>query len=105
MFKFVLILIEFLFYILYFHRTLQNINEPGGGTRSLYGHRPAEKKARLSRSLTLPIFNFPGANAFVGRLPQQPPQLEAFKTSSSKYHIFSLPFDKASAGIDRNVCV
>ncbi|XP_052567536.1 uncharacterized protein LOC128092308, partial [Culex pipiens pallens] len=65
--------------------TLQNINEPGGGTRSLYGHRPAEKKARLSRSLTLPIFNFPGANAFVGRLPQQPPQLEAFKTSSNNF--------------------
>ncbi|XP_065084447.1 ankyrin repeat and fibronectin type-III domain-containing protein 1 isoform X3 [Ochlerotatus camptorhynchus] len=66
--------------------TLQNINEPGAGTRSLYGSRPTEKKARLSRSLTLPVlFNFPGANAFVGRLQQQPQPLEAFKTSSNNF--------------------
>nr|XP_029723824.1 uncharacterized protein LOC109400222 [Aedes albopictus] len=66
-------------------RTLQNINEPGAGTRLLYGARPLEKKARLSRSLTLPLFNFPGTNAFVGRLQQQPQPLEAFKTSSNNF--------------------
>nr|XP_029723303.1 uncharacterized protein LOC109400223 isoform X2 [Aedes albopictus] len=65
--------------------TLQNINEPGAGTRLLYGARPLEKKARLSRSLTLPLFNFPGTNAFVGRLQQQPQPLEAFKTSSNNF--------------------
>ncbi|XP_062563267.1 ankyrin repeat and fibronectin type-III domain-containing protein 1 isoform X3 [Armigeres subalbatus] len=65
--------------------TLQNINEPGTGTRLLYGSRPLEKKARLSRSLTLPLFNFPGSNAFVGRLQHQPQPLEAFKTSSNNF--------------------
>ncbi|EAT35188.1 AAEL012626-PA, partial [Aedes aegypti] len=65
--------------------TLQNINEPSAGTRLLYGARPLEKKARLSRSLTLPLFNFPGTNAFVGRLQQQPQPLEAFKTSSNNF--------------------
>ncbi|XP_021711871.1 uncharacterized protein LOC5576140 [Aedes aegypti] len=65
--------------------TLQNINEPNAGTRLLYGARPLEKKARLSRSLTLPLFNFPGTNAFVGRLQQQPQPLEAFKTSSNNF--------------------
>lgn len=74
-------------YIFHFfpHRTLQNINEPSGVTRLLYAARPNEKKARLSRSLTLPLFNFPGANSIIERIQQQPQTLESFKTSSSKY--------------------
>ncbi|XP_055525346.1 uncharacterized protein LOC129718521 isoform X2 [Wyeomyia smithii] len=66
--------------------TLHNINEPTSGNRPLYGgSRPTEKKARLSRSLTLPLFNFPGANAFVGRLQQPTQPLEAYKTSSNNF--------------------
>ncbi|XP_055585347.1 uncharacterized protein LOC129738182 [Uranotaenia lowii] len=76
------------------NKTLQNINEPGGGAagnRMLYGgsQRHTEKKARLSRSLTLPTFTVPGTNAAAlgGRLQQQqqPNPLEPLKTSSNNF--------------------
>ncbi|XP_058458113.1 ankyrin repeat and fibronectin type-III domain-containing protein 1-like isoform X2 [Malaya genurostris] len=65
--------------------TLHNIHEPVGGARPLYGSRPIEKRAKLSRSLTLPIFNFGGTSAFVDRLQQQTQPLESFKTSSNNF--------------------
>uniref|UniRef100_A0A182LV79 Uncharacterized protein n=1 Tax=Anopheles culicifacies TaxID=139723 RepID=A0A182LV79_9DIPT len=63
--------------------TLQNVGEPLGGARPISGCRTVEKKVRLSRSLTLPLFNFPGAGAFSKVQPPDNPI--CFKASSSKY--------------------
>uniref|UniRef100_A0A182NRS8 Uncharacterized protein n=1 Tax=Anopheles dirus TaxID=7168 RepID=A0A182NRS8_9DIPT len=65
------------------HRTLQNVGEPLGGARPVSGSRTAEKKVRLSRSLTLPLFNFPGAGAFSKALPSDNPT--CFKASSNNF--------------------
>ncbi|XP_041761847.1 uncharacterized protein LOC121588212 isoform X1 [Anopheles merus] len=63
--------------------TLQNVGEPLGGARPISGGRTAEKKARLSRSLTLPLFNFPGAGAFSKVQPPDNPI--CFKASSNNF--------------------
>ncbi|XP_058055705.1 uncharacterized protein LOC131207114 [Anopheles bellator] len=62
--------------------TLQNVGEPVGGARPVCGSRALEKRARLSRSLTLPLFNFPGAGAFS---KPQPPENTPFKASSNNF--------------------
>uniref|UniRef100_A0A182KBY9 Uncharacterized protein n=1 Tax=Anopheles christyi TaxID=43041 RepID=A0A182KBY9_9DIPT len=64
-------------------RTLQNVGEPLGGARPISGGRTAEKKVRLSRSLTLPLFNFPGAGAFSKVQPPDNPI--CFKASSNNF--------------------
>uniref|UniRef100_A0A182Y3T9 Uncharacterized protein n=1 Tax=Anopheles stephensi TaxID=30069 RepID=A0A182Y3T9_ANOST len=64
-------------------RTLQNVGEPLGGARPISGCRTAEKKVRLSRSLTLPLFNFPGAGAF--SKVQPPDNSICFKASSNNF--------------------
>ncbi|XP_049300772.1 uncharacterized protein LOC125774671 isoform X3 [Anopheles funestus] len=63
--------------------TLQNVGEPLGGPRPISGCRTVEKKVRLSRSLTLPLFNFPGAGAF--NKVQPPDNPICFKASSNNF--------------------
>uniref|UniRef100_A0A182FPW3 Uncharacterized protein n=1 Tax=Anopheles albimanus TaxID=7167 RepID=A0A182FPW3_ANOAL len=62
--------------------TLQNVGDPLGGTRPVSGSRASEKRARLSRSLTLPLFNIPGASAFS---KPQPSESACFKASSNNF--------------------
>ncbi|KFB42747.1 AGAP013340-PA-like protein [Anopheles sinensis] len=64
-------------------RTLQNVGEPVGGTRPVCGSRTVEKKVRLSRSLTLPLFNLPGSGNPFSKTP--PPDNTCFKASSNNF--------------------
>uniref|UniRef100_A0AAG5CWK3 Uncharacterized protein n=1 Tax=Anopheles atroparvus TaxID=41427 RepID=A0AAG5CWK3_ANOAO len=59
------------------------VGEPVGGTRPVCGSRTVEKKVRLSRSLTLPLFNLPGSGGAFSKTP--PPDNACFKASSNNF--------------------